>query len=887
VTGFIGRTLATRALEAGHSVVGFSRRAWSGAPYVPLCDRYLLELPSQPEIATLSGVDVVVHLAIAPQGGDPRLIDAVNRVGTLRLYETARNAGVGRFIFLSSQSAHEGVTSAYGQSKFAVEQALGAEPDVLIVRPAMVYGDSDDGLMGRATKTAARLRVFPVIGGDRARAQPVHVLHVADTILAVAGADDPPRLIRLGDPPVPLGDMIRSQARERHGVTPLAISVPLGLARTGVRFAGKLHLPSPISEANLDGIEAFEPMDTTSDEALARELIDHSVREAVEVEPVEPRRLILIGAGRVGLVHALTAAHHPDMQLVGIVDLDRAAMARLASFAGPTLPRFTDLHEAIAALRPDAAIVATPPASHVPLAKQLLGAGIDVLLEKPVSATVADREMLVATLAEHSDRYLTTGYLAGVLPHLLALAPDLRSGRFGRPTGFHGHAFVTRVEEGVAEQREMWELDPKVSGGGALVNLGVHVLAMIDLLLGPVSVERAVLVRAESRFTEDAATLHLSAGGVKGTFSTAWQLPGFDMPENSLRIDTDAGFVVCTTACAAYVGSNEVRVVHQIDADLGFDLAPLDAGGGFWYEQHLLAGRTSGLNSIELAGRTEDLISRVYASADRIQLRAGSPPRSTQANASPAETGVCVPDLRGAPPGIESAWSATALVGSDSSPTNENIVALPDAPGHFRTLTNAGALTLARSLGITNLGVAAFGVSPLRAASHAGRPWEALLVLLRAEARRLSHSYRGTLVVDAYLVDLATATGHVDALRAAIDDLRSRCPQARVGIEANAVSRLIPHAPLLGSQIDMVIALGSADPGRLVPLNELLPSTVEVVTKTGPLPRELLEVAWDDPERWTHGRGRLVVHWPGAPGLRAAHEASLQYALRAAGHDIA
>ena len=56
--------------------------------------------------------------------------------------------------------------------------------------------------------------------------------------------------------------------------------------------------------------------------------------------------------------------------------------------------------------------------------------------------------------------------------------------------------------------------------------------------------------------------------------------------------------------------------------------------------------------------------------------------------------------------------------------------------------------------------------------------------------------------------------------------------------------------------------------------------------KTGVLPRELLEIAWDEPDRWTHGSPRLVVHWPGAPGLRAVHEASLREARRSAGHEV-
>ena len=49
VTGFIGTELATQALARGHRVTAFSRRAWTGAPYVPLADRHFLELPEQPE----------------------------------------------------------------------------------------------------------------------------------------------------------------------------------------------------------------------------------------------------------------------------------------------------------------------------------------------------------------------------------------------------------------------------------------------------------------------------------------------------------------------------------------------------------------------------------------------------------------------------------------------------------------------------------------------------------------------------------------------------------------------------------------------------------------------------------------------------------------------
>jgi predicted dehydrogenase/nucleoside-diphosphate-sugar epimerase len=893
VTGFIGRHLASRALEHGFEVTAFSRRAWAGRPYVPLDDRHFLDLPGRPKPGSLNGVDALVHLAIAPQSARPAVVDAVNRVGTERLFDAAMHAGVARFVFVSSQSAHPDATSAYGRSKYAVERHLAGDPRAVVVRPGLVYGDADDGLMGRATRVAAKLRVFPVIGGRAALAQPIHVDQLCDGLLTLATMADPPALIELADPHVrQLGKLVQARAKERFGARTIAVPVPVGLARAGVRIATRLRLPSPISEENLDGIKSFRPMETAGD--LERAGLPTSARVGARapvavVPTVEPRRLILVGAGRIGLVHALTAAHHQHMILVGIVDLDKGAIGRLKSMAGPTLRAFTDLDQAIADLRPEVAIIGTPPSSHVALARKLLDAGIDVLVEKPVAATDDNREELGQAVVAHPDRYLGTGYLAGLLPHLAAIKDDFRGGKFGTPVSFDAHAFVSRVEAGAAEKRGMWELDTSISGGGALVNLGVHVLAMIDVLLGPVVVDRAVLVASGGRTAEDGASLQLVAGGVPGHFSTAWHLPGFDMPENHLRIDTDRGYLVCTTSCAAFVGIDEVKVIHQVDADPGFDLAPMDAGGAFWAEQDLLARHVDGANSLALAARVEELITGVYRTADHVERPVGES-HSPAFQAAGAASSTARPDLRGAPTVIQDAWTGPALTGTPTGGhrqaeqlSGEAIIALPDAPGHFRSLTNGGPLAVVRELGVAQLARAALGVSPLGAAAAAGRPWEALLVLLRAELRRIPRAFRGTLVVDAYLVDLATATGNIQPIEAALDDIRRYCCNAKIGVEVNAAARLAPYVPAIASQLDVVVALGTTRTASLQELREALSDSAELIVKTGVLPRELLEMAWDEPERWTGGQGQLVVHWPGAPALRQAHEGALQRAKLAAG----
>ena len=91
----------------------------------------------------------------------------------------------------------------------------------------------------------------------------------------------------------------------------------------------------------------------------------------------------------------------------------------------------------------------------------------------------------------------------------------------------------------------------------------------------------------------------------------------------------------------------------------------------------------------------------------------------------------------------------------------------------------------------------------------------------------------------------------------------------------------MPHVAAVASRLDLVVALGTPT-GEFDSLREPR-RRHELVVKTGVLPRELLELAWDEPARWAGSDSRLVVHWPGTPGLRVAHRDALEQAAIAAG----
>jgi predicted dehydrogenase len=111
-------------------------------------------------------------------------------------------------------------------------------------------------------------------------------------------------------------------------------------------------------------------------------------------------------------------------------DPDRAAEAA-AQYAIPVFPSIDEL--LAADLRLDAAIVAAPTVHHCAVAAKLLEAGIDVLVEKPLAANLAQADDLIA-LAQRHNRILQVGHLERFNPAVLAIEPRLR-----RPMFFEAH----------------------------------------------------------------------------------------------------------------------------------------------------------------------------------------------------------------------------------------------------------------------------------------------------------------------------------------------------------------------------------------------------------------------------------------------------------------
>jgi predicted dehydrogenase len=145
------------------------------------------------------------------------------------------------------------------------------------------------------------------------------------------------------------------------------------------------------------------------------------------VDSAVPLKVAVIGYGQFGRLHAGKYRHAAGSVLTSIVDSDpeRCALARQEN---PGINTFSDVADLLREAPPHIASVAVPAAAHYPVARQLLNAGVHILVEKPLASELWQARDLVS-LAGKSHLILQPGHLERfnhTLAELHACLPDWR-----------------------------------------------------------------------------------------------------------------------------------------------------------------------------------------------------------------------------------------------------------------------------------------------------------------------------------------------------------------------------------------------------------------------------------------------------------------------------
>lgn len=225
----------------------------------------------------------------------------------------------------------------------------------------------------------------------------------------------------------------------------------------------------------------------------------------------------VVGAGTIGRLRARSIHEHPETALIGVVDplFDRAQEACL----GAARP-LADLDGLLAMPDLDAVVVASPLPLHEQQVLAAIGAGKHVLCEKPLANTVPAARRMVEE-ASRAGVVLATGFNHRYYPSIKFLKQVIDEGRIGTIN----HLRIMGAHDGLANFKADWQYRAPESGGGAMMDVGIHMTDLARYLLGDIT--EVYGVTSESVWQvpgseDNALAIFKSPQGVPAFYQATW-----------------------------------------------------------------------------------------------------------------------------------------------------------------------------------------------------------------------------------------------------------------------------------------------------------------------------------------------------------------------------
>ena len=184
----------------------------------------------------------------------------------------------------------------------------------------------------------------------------------------------------------------------------------------------------------------------------------------------------VIGVGNISNEHIQAYLRNPDVELYAFCDINEDQLNKMGDKYGVSR-RFTDMNDMLALPEIDAVSVCTWNAAHAPCTIAALNAGKHVLCEKPMSISKAYAEEMKAA-AERNGKLLMIGFVRRFGNDCAILQDFINNDYFGEL--YYAKATYLRRKGNPGG----WFGNKALSGGGPLIDLGVHVIDLVRYLMG-------------------------------------------------------------------------------------------------------------------------------------------------------------------------------------------------------------------------------------------------------------------------------------------------------------------------------------------------------------------------------------------------------------------
>jgi len=236
-------------------------------------------------------------------------------------------------------------------------------------------------------------------------------------------------------------------------------------------------------------------------------------------------KLGLIGLGYIGRVHLRNCLKLNSAELVAVSDISKKALNKAKKLG--VQKTYKDYKTLLNDKSIDAVIIALPTHLHYPCAKEAVESGKHILLEKPLARNVAEGKKIISAANKNGVK-LMVGYPYRFSVPFRNLKNKIESGELGEIQVVHAvnistGPFMHRAEGHIPKPVPEWWFNRKLTGGGALIDLGIHMINLTRWYFGEIRNAKAYLGYRFNLDSEDYAICIVNfVSGAKTVINVGW-----------------------------------------------------------------------------------------------------------------------------------------------------------------------------------------------------------------------------------------------------------------------------------------------------------------------------------------------------------------------------
>jgi len=322
-------------------------------------------------------------------------------------------------------------------------------------------------------------------------------------------------------------------------------------------------------------------------------------------------RVAVVGLGKMGLVHATILNSMPNVEIVGICEKSHLLLKIVKSLFKKA--KTVDDLSKLADLNLDSVYVTTPIPTHYPIIKEIFSQHIvnNVFVEKTLSSDF-EKSTELFKLVENVNGVNMVGYMKRFAVTFAKAKQILAEKTLGGVVSFDAYAYSSDFSDVSASSSRSG------SRGGALSDLGSHIIDLAQWFFGDLQVASASMKSLTGGLWEDEADFVTLASGLKGNFHVSWCKDEYRMPSFGFKIMGDKGLMEVDDYC---VKLNLKNLEHKVwfKHDLNDHVAFLLGESEYYREDetfiHSTIAREKPEPSFKTASGVENVIDHVNKEA--------------------------------------------------------------------------------------------------------------------------------------------------------------------------------------------------------------------------------------------------------------------------------